>query len=376
MIFGQPACRLAQHEGYCMTGSDSSPRTAQPIKPGAKNLLSDVGGLRVGHAHNVDARTGVTVILPDAAAVAACAIPGGGPGTRETDALQPANLVDRVDALVLAGGSVYGLDAASGVTAELGAQGRGFQTGAPIVSPIVPAAILFDLANGGDKSWGTTPPYEKLGRSALAACDTDFALGNAGAAYGAQAGQIKGGLGSASVQMADGSAVAALVAANPVGAVCDTAGRFWAQPLALMHGGGLEYGYAALAGQAADAQAHPMQGGKLAAALPGTNTSIGVVAVSADLTVAEAQRVAMMAQDGLARAIRPIHTPFDGDALFVLATGETALADEVAMRPLKLAELGALAADCVARAVCRGVWLADDLGDIPAYRSHYRVAID
>ena len=140
-----------------------------------------------------------------------------------------------------------------------------------------------------------------------------------------------------------------------------------------MHGGGLEYGYAALAGQAADAQAHPMQGGKLEAALPGTNTSIGVVAVSADLTVAEAQRVAMMAQDGLARAIRPIHTPFDGDALFVLATGETALADEVAMRPLKLAELGALAADCVARAVCRGVWLADDLG--LAYRSHYRLRL-
>jgi len=363
-----------------MTGTDTSPDPQGAIlSPGPKNLLTDVAGLRVGHAQDEAARTGVTIILPDSAAVAACAIPGGGPGTRETDALQPANLVDRVDALVLAGGSVYGLDAASGVTAALGARGRGFQTGAPLVSPIVPAAILFDLANGGDKSWGDTPPYARLGRAALAACDGDgatgfagdFDLGNVGAGYGAQAGQVKGGLGSASVLLPDGAQVAALVAANPVGAVCDAAGRFWAQPLALDHLGAPEFGFSHLAGQAADGQAHPMQGGKLAAALPMANTSIGVVAVSADLTVAEAQRVAIMAQDGLARAIRPVHTPFDGDALFVLATGTTQLADEPGLRALKLAELGALAADCVARAVCRGVWHAADLGGVAAYRSRF-----
>ena len=181
-----------------MTGSDSSPRTAQPIKPGAKNLLSDVGGLRVGNAHNEDTRTGVTVILPDRAAVAACAIPGGGPGTRETDALQPANLVDRVDCWCwpvarFTGGCRFG------VTAELGAQGRGFQTGAPIVSPIVPAAIysiwpMAEISHGGRhrpmRSWAARlwPLAIRILRSA------------SGAAYGAQAGQIKGGLGSASGQ--------------------------------------------------------------------------------------------------------------------------------------------------------------------------------
>lgn len=344
------------------------------LSPGPKNNLSDIAGLKVGAAIDETARTGVSVIVPDAPAVIGVSVPGGGPGTRETDALQPGTLVDKADALVLAGGSVYGLDAASGVTAEMGAQGRGFATGAPVVSPIVPAAILFDLANAGDKNWGDTPPYAALGRAAyhaaLHAAGTDIALGNAGAGYGAQAGQLKGGLGSASVAVDGKVQAAALVAANPLGSVVDPHGRFWAQPLALTTGddgdGALEFGRPDLAGQAALATAHPLAQSKLAVALG--NTTIGVIGVSADLTVAEAKRVAIMAQDGLARAIRPLHTPFDGDALFVLATGREKLAEDDAMRPMALAALGALAADCAARAVARGVWLAETLGDARAYR--------
>ena len=344
------------------------------ISTGPANHLGDIDGLRVGHAEDVAVRTGVSVVVPDAPAIVSVSVPGGGPGTRETVALQPGTLVDAAHAIVLSGGSVYGLDAASGVTAAMGAEGRGFVTGAPVVSPIVPAAILFDLANGGDKQWGDMPPYADLGRAAYANIDTDFALGNAGAGYGAQAGQLKGGLGSASVAVDGAVKAAALIAANPLGSVVDAQGRFFAQPLALHMGGktagetdgDLEFGYGTKAAQAADATPHPLAQSKMAVALG--NTTIGVVGVTADLTVAEAKRVAIMAQDGLARAIRPVHTPFDGDALFVLATGQEPLAEDDAMRPVALAALGALAADCVARAVARGVWLADSQPDAAAYR--------
>ena len=339
------------------------------ITLGPKNLITDLGGLSVGHADDAAIRTGVSVVVPDSPAIVSVSVPGGGPGTRETDALQPGTLVDYAHGVVLAGGSVYGLDAASGVTAQMGAEGVGFQTGAPLPSPIVPAAILFDMANGGDKGWGDTPPYAALGRAAYAARSTDFALGNSGAGFGAMAGQLKGGLGSASVAVNGGVEAGALIAANPLGSVVDAQGRFWAQPYALMQEGEAEFGRADLAAQPADATTHPMAGSKLAGALG--NTTIGVVAVAADLSVAEAKRVAIMAQDGLARAVRPIHTPFDGDCLFVLALGHKKLAESEAMRPPALAALGALAADCVARATARGVWHAGDLGDMRAYQSQF-----
>ena len=339
------------------------------MKPGPLNLITDIDGLKVGHSVDEAARTGVSVIVPDAPAVIAANIAGGGPGTRETDALKPETLVERADAVVLSGGSVYGLDAASGVTAAMGAEGRGFPTGAPKPSPIIPAAILFDVANGGDKAWGDTPPYNALGRAAYEARETTFTLGNQGAGYGAQAGQLKGGLGSASVWHNGGVKVGALVAVNPLGAVVDERGRFWAQPYALTHAGAAEFGLPKLKGDMPDATGHPLAGSKLAAALG--NTSIGVVAVAADLTVAEAMRVAIMAQDGLARAIRPVHTPFDGDSIFVMAMGTQKLAEADEMRPLALAELGALAADCVARAVARGVFEADCLGDAQSYRKRF-----
>ena len=341
------------------------------LQAGPSNLISDLDGIMVGNAHDAAAMTGVSVVVPEAPYVASCSVPGGGPGTRETDALQPANLVERVDAICLSGGSVYGLDAASAVTAELGVQGRGFAMGAPpVVSPIVPAAVLFDIGKGGAKDWGDTPPYHRLGKQAFDARAREFALGNSGAGFGAQAGQLKGGLGSASTMLDDDVFVGAVLAVNPVGAVCDAQGTFWVQHLALDHKGALEFGRAGASAPQAG-PSHPLTGSKLAGLAAGANTTIGVVAVAADLTPAEAQRVAIMAQDGLARAIRPVHTPFDGDTIFVLATGSQPLAREAELRPLALTVLGAMAADCVARAIARAVWFADDMGFAPAYRSQF-----
>ncbi|WP_308238068.1 P1 family peptidase [Phenylobacterium sp. J367] len=203
--------------------------------PGARNLITDVPGLKVGQAEDVRVRTGVTVILPDERAVCAVDVRGGAPGTRETDALAPENLVDAVDAVVLSGGSSYGLAAADGVVAWLGARGRGYGLSPdPAVppSPVVPAAILFDMANGGDKAWGESPPHRALGRAAVAAAAEDFALGTAGAGYGAMAGALKGGVGSASIVSHDGYTVGALAAVNSFGSAVAPGGRtFWAAPL-------------------------------------------------------------------------------------------------------------------------------------------------
>ncbi|HEY8618116.1 P1 family peptidase [Phenylobacterium sp.] len=319
--------------------------------PGARNLITDVPGLKVGQAQDARARTGVTVILPDARAVCAVDVRGGAPGTRETDALAPENLVEAVDAVVLSGGSVYGLAAADGVVAWLGARGRGYALAAqPDVppSPVVPAAILFDMANGGDKAWGEQPPHRELGRAAVAAAGADFELGTAGAGYGAMAGALKGGVGSASVVSAEGVTVGALAAVNCFGSVVAPGGRtFWAGPYEI----GDEFG--GLGGGGLRAAPDDWGLSKGAAAL--RNTTIACVATDAALTPAQAKRLAVMAQDGLARAIRPVHAPFDGDVVFALSTGARALADPV---NFTLARLGALAADCLARAVARGVYAA------------------
>jgi L-aminopeptidase/D-esterase-like protein len=334
------------------------------IRPGPLNLITDVAGIRVGHAEDRAAWTGVTVILPSAHTVAAVDVRGGAPGTRETDALDPTCLVDHVHAVVLSGGSAFGLDAAGAVAALLGARGVGFAVGTARV-PIVPAAILFDLSNGGNKGWGARPPYRALGERALTAAEASgdtVALGNAGAGYGAKAGELKGGLGSVSALGEDGLAVGAVVAVNSWGsAVMPGTGCFWAWALEQQG----EFGGLPPPRQGADADPLPPPS---AAALPGANTTIGVVATNAALSKAEAQRVAIMAQDGFARALRPSHTPFDGDTLFVLATGRHALAEP---RPYAIARLGALAADCVARAVARGVFAAEPLGTWPSWRQRY-----
>lgn len=337
----------------------NAPLTAAP---GARNLITDVAGLRVGQAHDERVRTGVTVILPDERAVAACDVRGGGPGTRETDALAPENLVEAIDAVVLAGGSVYGLAAADGVVGWLGAQGRGYgMVTAPGVpkSPVVPSAILYDLGNGGDKAWGEAPPYRTLGRDAAATAALDFDLGTAGGGYGAMAGRLKGGTGSASIVSADGITVGAIVCVNSFGSVTAPGGRtFWAAPYELGgEFGGL--GSAGLAGAPDDwglAKVDPQAR---------ANTTIACVATDAALTPAQAKRVAIMAQDGLARAIRPLHAPFDGDVVFALSTAQRPLGD----RPdFALARIGALAADVLARAVARGVYEARPWPGVSAWR--------
>lgn len=336
-----------------------------PARPGPANLITDVGGLSVGSAHDAAAMTGVTVIRPAARAVAAVAIAGGGPGTRETDALAPDTLVDAVDAIVLAGGSVYGLAAADGVTAALGAQGHGFAlrpfsnlTGPGVpVSPVVPAAILYDLNNGGAKDWGETPPYRALGLAALKAADARFDLGRAGAGFGARAGQMRGGLGSASIITQDGLIVGALAAVNSHGAVtmpgCDA---YWAWPYEQAMAGQPEFGGARPPADFTldldDWGAAKTNPGASAAR---ANTTIGCVATNAALTPAEAQRVAKMALAGLARAIRPVFAPFDGDVVFCLST---AMMEAEGPRPVLLARLGELGAACLARAVARGVHLS------------------
>lgn len=333
-------------------------------RPGARNLITDVPGLKIGQAEDAAVRTGVTVILPDAPAVAACSVAGGGPGTRETDALAPENLVDAADAIVLAGGSVYGLAAADGVAAWLGAQGRGFRLavrdGVP-PSPIVPAAILYDLANGGDKAWALDPPYRALGIAAAKAAGQAFALGTAGAGFGAMAGALKGGTGSASVVTHDGFTVGAIAAVNSFGSVIAPGGRsFWAAPYELDgEFGGL--GSAALIAGPDD------WGAAKAAAAPRANTTIACVATDLALTPAQARRVAIMAQDGLARAVRPAHAPTDGDVVFALSTGRR---PPIEVGPLLLARLGALAADCLARAIARGVFEARSWpgGEAPCWR--------
>lgn len=321
--------------------------------PGARNLITDVPGLKVGQASDAAARTGVSVILPDDRAVAGCDVRGGGPGTRETDALSPENLVDAVDAILLSGGSVYGLAAADGVVGWLGAQGRGYgmvsSSGVPR-SPVVPGAILYDLANGGDKAWGEEPPYRRLGREAVLAAGLDVELGTAGAGYGAMAGALKGGTGSASIVSADGIAVGALVCVNSFGSVVAPGGRaFWAAPYELDgEFGGLGSG---------DLRAGPDEWG-LAKSDPKArmNTTIACVATDVALTPAQAKRVAIMAQDGLARAIRPVHAPFDGDVVFALSTARRSLPAEGA--DYVVARIGALAADVLARASARGVYAA------------------
>lgn len=320
--------------------------------PGPRNLITDVPGLKVGQAHDEAARTGVSVILPDDRAVAACDVRGGGPGTRETDALAPENLVDAVDAIVLSGGSVYGLAAADGVVAWLGAQGRGYglvSAGGVPRSPVVPSAILYDLANGGARDWGEDPPYRRLGRAAVVGAGLDFQLGTAGAGYGAMAGGFKGGTGSASIVSADGISVGALVCVNSFGSVVAADGRtFWAAPFEV----GDEFGGLGPAGLAGAADEWG-----LAKTDPRSrmNTTIACVATDAALTPAQAKRVAVMAQDGLARAIRPVHAPFDGDVVFAISTARRPLPEAA---DFTVTRIGALAADVLARAVARGVYAA------------------
>lgn len=287
-------------------------------KPGPKDSLTDISGIKVGHAVDEGVKTGVTVVLPDRPCPMAVDVRGGGPGTRETEALDPSCVVSEFHALVLAGGSVFGLDAAGAVTNWLASQNRGLPL-KPRAVPVVPSAILYDLANGGDKEWGETSPYAALGRLACESAGDDVPMGPVGAGFGATAGSKPGGIGTASLEGPDGLMVAALIVVNSFGEVFD----------------------------GSPAVRIPLP----KAPMVGLNTTIGLVATNAALDKAQQKRIAIMAQDGLARTIRPIHTVFDGDSIFSMATGEI----DISPDPLVISLLGTLAADCVAKAVHRAV---------------------
>ncbi len=325
------------------------------FRPGPKNLITDVAGLSVGHATDERVRSGVTTLLCAAAWPAAVDVRGGGPGGRETDALSPENLVGRAHAVVLAGGSVFGLAAADGVAAALSAKGIGLQLrpGSPHI-PIVPSAVLHDLGNEGDKHWGLAPPYRDLGLRALDAAAADFALGSVGAGRGAMAGLIKGGIGSASLDLGDGLMVGALVALNSVGSALMPDGKTywaWAFELDREFGGGGPPPAMDLSDPAPD-ESRLLALGRLQA---GANTTLGVVACNADLSTVECKRVAMMAQDGIARAVRPAHTPYDGDTIYALASGALRLNPKY-QRATHVGRIGSAAADCLSRAIGRAVY--------------------
>ena len=326
------------------------------------NLITDVAGVRVGHADDRQLGSGVTAIVFDAPAVAAMDARGGGPGTREGALLDPANTVERIDAIAFAGGSAFGLDAASGVQAWLHEQGRGFAVRSARV-PIVPGAILFDLLAGGDKDWGRYPPYRELGYAAAAVAGRDVALGSVGAGLGATTVNLKGGLGSASAVTRDGHTVGALAVVNAAGSAVIGAGPwFWAAPFEQ----GDEFGGRGLPPQVpAEALAFRTKGGAT------TSTTLAVVVTDATLSKTQAKRLAVMAQTGLARAIYPVHTPLDGDVVFSAATCAKPLAD-----PLHgLSELGMVAANTLARAIARGVHAATALpfpDALPSWRDRFR----
>lgn len=325
-----------------------------------RNLITDVAGLKVGNAEDIQLGSGTTVVLFDEPVVASVDVRGGGPGTRETELLNPAQTVLGIDAIVLSGGSAFGLDAASGVQAWLREKGRGFAIG-PARVPIVPGAVLFDLLSSGKKVWGRFPPYRDFGYAAAAKAGLDFALGTVGAGTGATIVDYKGGLGSASAQTADGETVGALAAVNAVGSVVIGGGPwFWAAPFEV----GAEFGGRGLPERFSPQMIKPMIKG-----VPGANTTLVLVATDATLTKAQANRLAVMAQTGMARAIYPVHSPLDGDTLFAAATGRRPLADPV----FALAQLGTLAANVVTRAIARGVFAADALPDdpLPSWRDKF-----
>ena len=326
-----------------------------------RNLITDVPGLVVGAAEDARLASGVSVVIFDEPAVGGMAIPGGAPALRDGALLAPEMTVERVNGFALSGGSAFGLDAAGGVMAYLAAQGRGFTVGSMRV-PIVPGAALFDLANGGDKAWGRRSPYGDLGFEAAASAGLDFALGTAGAGYGATTCDLKGGLGSASAVSSRGFLVGALVAVNAAGRPTrGSAPHFWAAP----YERGVEFGGLGAGGApAADALAFALKSDAR------VNTTLAVVATDAAFDKARMTRVAIMASGGFALALRPAFAPEDGDVVFAASTARAAEAPTLR----DLAEIGALAAECVARAIARGVFEATPLpfpGAKPSWKGRY-----
>lgn len=328
------------------------------VQIGKYNAMTDVEGLLVGSYTDLEALSGVTVVICSEGAVAGVDVRGSAPGTRETDLLGPENLVEKVQAVVLSGGSVYGLAASDGVVRWLSEHGFGFPLDGSHVAPIVPAAVLFDLGRG--KSF--IPPISAdWGKKAcLAAGNQALPQGCVGAGTGALSGAIKGGLGTASVVMPSGITVAALVAVNSLGTVIDpVVGRPWEIRLELD-------------GEFGELGKRSVILPKASGNAPVRNTTIGLVATDAALSKVQARKVAQMAHDGLARAIRPAHTMFDGDTLFCLATGKRELPIQpgvfIGAQAQAINELGHAAADCVSRAIMHGILSARSLNGMMALR--------
>jgi len=329
-----------------------------------KNLLTDIKGVRVGHADDKALASGVTAVVFDTPSVSAIDVRGGGPGTREDALLDPVSMVEKIDAIALSGGSAFGLEAGGGVQAWLAERGRGFQIREALI-PIVPGAICFDLLNGGDKKWGRFAPYRDLGYAAAAAADTKFALGSVGAGLGATSANLKGGLGSASAMTKSGVIVGAVAVVNAVGSTTVGDGPwFWASPFEI----GDEYGGRGLPlSFTPEMLAMRLKGGGAATAVE--NTTLAVVVTDAVLTKPQAKRLAMIAQTGFARAIYPVNAPLDGDVVFAAATGEKTIDPVVG-----LTELGMVAANVVARAIARGVFAATALpfpGALPSWKDRF-----
>lgn len=317
------------------------------MQPGSKNSITDVRGVLVGNSHDEPLKSGVTVFSSEKSFTASYCVIGGAPGTRETDLLDPDKTVTDIDALVLSGGSTFGLDAASGVVDQLRKLGRGFKAQGHFV-PLVPTAILFDLNNGGQKNWEENP-YPYLGRQAFDALSRDFDIGSAGAGFGAQCGMMKGGLGSASFVLPNGITVGALVAANPIGNPTDLSGKyFWAAPFEVAN----EFG--GLGAPRGSDHARSLKNIKLSRISDRENTSIGIVATDAVLSKAQAKRLATTAHDGFSRAIVPSHLPMDGDLIFAASTNKIALP----LDPFSFSELCHAASLCISRSIARGVYYA------------------
>ena len=335
--------------------------TTPPLTP-SLNLITDIAGIRVGHAHDTALASGVTAILFDGGVVASVSIQGGAPGSRDTAMLEPDMSVARIDGIVLSGGSTFGLDAAGGVQAFMRENGIGARFGSALI-PLAPQAILFDLANGGNKDWGRFPPYRDLGHAAAANAKSGvFDLGTAGAGYGSTTANLKGGLGSASMTTARGFRVAAIAAVNAIGtATIGDTGHFWAAP----YENGAEFG-----GRGQPQRVPPDALRMRTKHGEPPSTTIALVVTDAVLDKAQAKRLAVAANDGLARAVRPAHAPMDGDTVFAAATG----AKSLHMPIYDLTEIGLAAADCLARAIARGVYEATALpfpGALPSWKDRF-----
>lgn len=334
-------------------------------KPGPKNSITDIEGLKVGNAQDDTLKSGVTVLMCEEPMIASVAVHGGGPGTRDTELLSPENTVEAINALVLSGGSAFGLDAASGVQAYLREKGQGFTVGNMNV-PIVPQAILFDLINGGDKDWGKYPPYREFGYEAASHASSKFETGTAGAGTGALVAGLKGGLGTASIKLDNGITLGALFAVNALGSplIGDTK-HFHAALFEQGH----EYGGVGLPSSMPD-NADTLNIKFREETTSVSNTTIGIIATDAILTKAQAKRLAIAAHDGIARALYPAHTPFDGDLIFAIASGGSGIVPQ----KNDWTDMAAQASNVTTRAIANGVYSATiDNNDLfPAYSKKFQ----